>query len=70
MKIKFTLSLLSIFSALIASAQEQVEMADAIRSNGKIYAVVAIILVIFFGLIAYLVVLDRKVSKIEKKLNG
>ena len=70
MKIKFTLSLLSFFFALLASAQEQVEMADAIRSNGKIYAVVAIILVILFGLIAYLVMLDRKVSRIEKKLEG
>lgn len=70
MKLKFTLSLLSFFFALLASAQEQVEMADAIRSNGKIYAVVAIILVILFGLIAYLVMLDRKVSRIEKKLEG
>lgn len=70
MKLKFALSLLPIFLTLIASAQEQVEMADAMRSNGKIYAVVAIILVIFFGLITYLVMLDKRVSTIEKKLKG
>lgn len=70
MKLKFTLSMLPIFLTFIASAQEQVEMADAMRSNGKIYAVVAIILVIFFGLITYLVMLDKRVSTIEKKLKG
>lgn len=49
-------------------AQEQTEMADTMRSEGKIYVVVAIMLAIFFGLIAYLVMLDRKVSKVEKQL--
>lgn len=49
------------------SAQDKVEMADTMRSEGKIYVVVSIMLVIFFGLIAYLVMLDRRVSKIEKQ---
>jgi CcmD family protein len=43
-------------------------MADTMRSEGKIYVVVAILLIIFAGLIVYLVMLDRKVSRIEKKL--
>jgi hypothetical protein len=42
------------------------EMADVMRSNGKIYVVVAVILTIFAGIIIYLVRLDRKISKIEK----
>ena len=46
----------------------QAEMADTMRSEGKIYVVVAILLIIFVGLIGYLVMLDRKVSRIEKKL--
>ena len=46
----------------------QAEMADTMRSEGKIYVVVAILLIIFIGLIGYLVMLDRKVSRIEKKL--
>jgi len=41
------------------------EMADAMRSNGKIYVVVAVILVIFAGLILYLIRLDRKINKLE-----
>ena len=65
MKKLSTLFLIVLFPALL-SAQEQVEMADTMRSDGKIYVVVAIMLVIFFGLIGYLVMLDRKVSRIEK----
>lgn len=52
----------------LALAQE-VEMADTMRSNGKIYVVVAIVLVIFLGLIGYLVLTDRKISRVEKKLS-
>jgi CcmD family protein len=65
MKALTTLLLVVLFPTLL-SAQEQVEMADTMRSEGKIYVVVAIMLVIFFGLIGYLVMLDRKVSKFEK----
>ena len=41
-------------------------MADTMRSNGKIYVVIAVILTILLGLILYLVRLDRKISKLEK----
>jgi hypothetical protein len=44
------------------------EMADVMRSNGKIYVVVAIILVVFAGLIVYVVAMDRKITRLEKKL--
>ncbi len=47
---------------------QPIEMADTMRSEGKIYVVVAILLLIFAGLIAYLILLDRKITKIEKKL--
>jgi len=50
-------------------AQSEVEMADTLRSEGKIYVVVAIMLVIFFGLIGYLVLMDRKISRLEKKIS-
>lgn len=47
---------------------DQIEMADAMRQNGKIYVVVAVILTIFAGIIFYLVRLDRKVTLLEKDL--
>jgi CcmD family protein len=42
------------------------EMADTMRSNGKIYVVVAVILVIFAGILLYLIRLDRKITKLER----
>lgn len=55
---------------LLSMAQdstETVDMADTMRSNGKIYVVLAVILTIFSGIIIYLVRLDRKMSKLEKE---
>lgn len=57
-----------LFSLPISAIAQPVEMADTMRSEGKIYVVVAILLVIFVGLIAYLILLDRKITQIEKKL--
>jgi CcmD family protein len=55
------------FTPLLMNAQP-IEMADTMRSEGKIYVVVAILLLIFAGLIGYLILLDRKITRIEKKL--
>ena len=63
----------TLFLALLgttATAQEEVEMADVMRSNGSIYVVVAIILIVLIGLIAYLFALDRKISRLEKEIKG
>jgi CcmD family protein len=52
---------------LLASAQAQPEMADTMRSNGKIYIVVAVCLTILVGLFLYVANVDRKISKLEKE---
>ena len=44
-----------------------VEMADTMRSNGKIYVVVGVVMIIFVGIILYMVNTERKVSKLEKE---
>ena len=63
-------SLVALFLlALPALAQEPVEMADTMRSEGKIYVVVAISLSILAGLLIYLFTIDRKASRLEKKLD-
>ncbi len=49
-----------------AQGNETVEMADKMRSDGKIYVVIAVILTILTGLILYLVRLDRKISRLEQ----
>ena len=60
--------LLLFMTAVIAKAQNATdpEMADTMRSNGKIYVVVLVLATIFAGIIAYLIRLDRKISKLEK----
>ena len=58
-----------LFINFLSQAQETtdtVDMADTMRSNGKIYVVVAVILTIFAGIIIYLIRLDKKMTKLEK----
>lgn len=40
---------------------------DFMRSEGKLYVVMAVVITIVFGIFIYLVNLDRKISKLEKK---
>jgi CcmD family protein len=66
---KIALLLISILLTATTFAQtQQVEMADTMRANGKIYVVVAIVLTVLLGFIVYLVSIDRKLSKLEKEL--
>ena len=69
MKALSTLILILLTSAGLF-AQEEVPMADGMRSEGKIYVVVAIALVILLGLVGYLFMLDRKVTKVENQLKN
>ena len=61
---------LLIFASLISmgsfAQNRSVEMADTMRSNGKIYIVVAVCLTILIGLFLYVMRIDMKMSKIEK----
>jgi len=66
--IKGILSLMLVVFSFMAQAQSTVEMADTMRANGKIYVVVGIILIVLVGLIVYLIVLDKKVKKLEDRL--
>jgi hypothetical protein len=51
-----------------SAPQPEVEMADTLRQDGKIYVVVVVLLTVLVGTILYLVMIDRKVSKLEKQL--
>jgi len=48
------------------SSAQHIEMADKLRADGKIYVVVAVVVIILLGLILYVVRLDRKISRLEK----
>ena len=65
---RILLSFFLVLSNYVLFAQE---MATEMRSNGKIYVVVAVLVTIFIGILLYLVRLDRKITKLERetKLN-
>ncbi|MHA7129644.1 CcmD family protein [Algoriphagus namhaensis] len=77
---KKLLTLLVLVISLSALAQEKtpvteadysnnsVEMADVMRSNGKIYVVVGVILIVFSGITIYLIQTDKKIGKLEKQI--
>ena len=46
---------------------EKVTMADMMRSNGRIYVVIAVVLTILIGLLLYMVRLERKINRMEKQ---
>lgn len=68
MKSKFFLTIgLFLMSVLSGFAQSKVDMAFDLRSSGKIYVVVLVLLVIFAGVAFYLFLLDKKISRLEKE---
>ncbi len=65
--VRVLFAVMLLMTGTIAFAQEQVEMADTMRSNGKIYVVVAVCLMILIGLFLYVMSVDRKLRKLEKE---
>ena len=65
-KISLFFLLMMLQAGLMAQEGGKVVMADAMRENGKIYVVVAVILTIFAGIILYLIRIDKKIAKLEK----
>lgn len=56
--------------AAATTSQPPVDMATGLYQSGKIYVVVGVLVIIFAGILAYLVMLDRKVSRIEKEIGN
>jgi uncharacterized integral membrane protein len=67
---KYMLTLICLVISAIVQAQDQVEMADKMRAEGKIYVIVGIILIVLAGVLVYLFMLDKKIAKLEKERGG
>jgi uncharacterized membrane protein YiaA len=67
----FLSTLVLVFSSLLVQAQQQNTetgpVNELFRSHQKIYVVVAVLLIIFAGIILYLVRLERKIGKLERQ---
>ncbi len=66
---KLVYLLLLMLSGTAVQAQD-FEMADVMRSNGQIYVVVAIILIVLTGLFTFLFMLERKIKRLENKVDS
>jgi hypothetical protein len=53
---------------LVAQSNDEVEMADILRRDGKIYSVVFGVVVILTAMIILLLRVDRKVYRLEKEI--
>jgi len=69
-KIKSLLSLfivLAFTTAVKAQGSRESAFGETMRSNGRIYVVIAVMTTILVGLFLYLIRLDRKISRLEKE---
>lgn len=69
-KLSSLLAMLFISISLFSQSDSGIDMADAMFQSGKIYVVVAVLSVIFIGIIIYLISLDKKISKLEKEISA
>jgi Na+-translocating ferredoxin:NAD+ oxidoreductase RnfA subunit len=67
---RFLFALVLILISSFVNANNEIEMADQFRADGKIYIVIAVISIVFAGFIGFTIYLDNKISKIEKKINS
>ena len=66
--------LAALLTALLVTVAPVVLKADSaavdfLRSTGKIYSVVAVIVAIFLGIVFYLYRLDKKLTELENQIN-
>lgn len=78
---KYIVAVLLAITGFVAQAQDKIEiteedysnnrieMADTFREDGKIYVVIAVILIILVGLFIYLILIDRKVTRLENQID-
>ena len=70
----FLLTLFLLVTQLSARAQTTVatdpEMAQGLRASGKIYVVVLVLATIFAGIIAFLIYLERRLTRLERELKN
>jgi len=69
--IKYLSILICMLSSVSMVAQDQarpeVEMANVLHQNGKIYLVVLVLLTIFAGVLFMLIRIERKLIRLEKE---
>tara|TARA_B110000305_G_C18879008_1_gene376663 strand:+ start:244 stop:456 length:213 start_codon:yes stop_codon:yes gene_type:complete len=63
------LILLTLLTGSISAQTGEIEMADVMFENGKIYVVITVLCTVFIGLVIYTIMIDRRLSRFEKEIN-
>ncbi len=61
--------LLTVLSVLTFNLRSEAQVMDALNGENKIYVVVLVLATIFAGIIAFLIYLERRMARLEKKFN-
>lgn len=68
---KISLTLLMIVTAVELFAQDgSSAISDSLYASGKIYVVVACVLLILLGMLFFLFSIEKRIKKLEKKSTG
>ena len=60
--------LVSFLFLLVAAISNAASFEESMHESGKINVVIGVISIIFTGIVVYLILLDRKLKRIEKEL--
>ena len=68
-KFKYIIAMICaiVTSSWVQAQEAKTAFGETMRSNGRIYVVIAVMLTILAGLILYLVRLEKKLGKLEKE---
>ncbi len=58
--------LFTLLTTILNAQTSTMQNSDIMRSNGKIYVVMAVVITIVTGLLVYLFQLDKKIKNLEK----
>ena len=61
--------MLTLVTGSISAQTGEIEMADVMFENGKIYVVITVLCTVFIGLVIYTIMIDRRLSRFEKEIN-
>ena len=61
------MAMIAVYTTAQETANTTNVATDIMKSNGKIYVVMTVVTIIVIGLLLYVMRVDRKISKLEKK---
>ena len=63
------LTVLSLIFGQLLWAQEESVYVELLNQSNKMIAVIAVLLIILLGITAFLIFMERKISRLEDKMN-